>query len=152
MRRGQHDRFGLREHAARQVGRDQGPASLPWSSSRDPGQAGLPRGERGHEGGARHAARRTVLRRAGGTHRLDGQSRSVLRKASLVSKPEREVTPERAHTQPGGYGAVWEAVMMLYHFSDRDDIKEFLPRPPTRHQESEPLVYEIGRASCRERV
>jgi hypothetical protein len=33
--------------------------------------------------------------------------------------------------------------LMLYHFSDRGDITEFRPRPPTRHLESEPLVYGI---------
>lgn len=32
---------------------------------------------------------------------------------------------------------------MLYHFSDRGDIRVFEPRAPLRHPESEPLVYAI---------
>ncbi|MBS1708143.1 MAG: hypothetical protein JSS65_05405 [Armatimonadetes bacterium] len=32
---------------------------------------------------------------------------------------------------------------LLYHFSDRDDIEAFHPRPPLRHPDTEPLVFAI---------
>lgn len=33
--------------------------------------------------------------------------------------------------------------MRLFHFSDRGDIAEFVPRPPERHPDAQPFVYAI---------